>query len=218
MNKNTVITLSLMSIFYVTVLVAQECGTNEEYAFNTPFAMCKYNNFCWKFMEACNSYIAAVNMLPTREKHPKLPVMTGDLTITALRKVAVQFQDLRLRHDTLTHFTFNQQHSVQNIENMALQEIFINVQNKLRKIADRQEKIDINGWEICVDYSPQMIVLELRKGLEPIASYNGQFASILNQAITMVIDPYLLEYANMCQFGDNSPKQFNSIQKGFVLE
>jgi hypothetical protein len=73
-----------------------------------------------------------------------------------------------------------------------MQEVFVNVQSKLYAIADDLEKIDVNGWEICVSYSLQTIVLELREKLGAIADYKGQFAPIFEEAITMVIDPYLL--------------------------
>lgn len=226
MNKAMFIALSYFSLFCATVSVAQECGTNQGCgmpSFWNPTLANDYVKFRCKFIEAVKNYIAVVNMLPTREHHPSLPVLSDDDgTITSLRKVALQFQDLRLRHDTLTGFTFNSiSRPARNVANTALQELFINLQNKLRKIADSEEDIAIHGYEIAVSYSLQMMVLELRKELETIANYKDEFAPIVAEAIFAVIDPYLLEYTKMCKPSDKTPlfaRDFVTNSRGFMEE
>lgn len=213
MNKGIFTVFGCMLLLGATVTAAQECSTdqgciiNQNSGFSHFWEVHDYNKFRCKFIEACKNYVAVLNMLPSQQAHPSLPVLTGDDgIITSLRKVALQFQDLRLRHDMLTGFTFNSiSRPARNAENIALQKLFIKVQDELHKIADSEENIRIHGYEVCTSYSMQMMVLALRKDLEAVANYKGDFAPIVAEAIFAVIDPYLLEYTKICKPADKIP-------------
>lgn len=156
----------------------------------SPLYALKHQFHC-KLVDACRNYVIVVNRLTTSENRPYLPVATDDLIITALRTVALQFQDVRLRHDLLTGFTFKRFDAQKNVDDSLLQNMFNNIQAKLQNIADSEEALAINGWEICINHSPRKLVQELKNDLETIAALNGEFSALLQEVITAIIDPYL---------------------------
>ncbi len=152
----------------------------------------KYQFHC-KLVDACRNYVVVVNRLTTSENRlAPLPVETDDLLITALRTVALQFQDMRLRHDLLTGFTFKRFDVQKNVEDSLLQNMFNNIQAKLQNIADSEEALAIHGWEIFINHSPRTLVQELKNDLETIAALNGEFSALLQEVITKIIDPILV--------------------------
>ncbi len=208
MNKNAMTILGGLTLFSVAASVAEECSTSKKGVI--PFwTINEYQEFHSKFIETCRSYVAAVNMLPTRGQHPEFPVMTGELPATALRKTAAQFQDLRLRHDLLTRYTFNEQYIIAEkraTENVALQDMFVEIQKKLHHIATYEERKAIHHWKVLNPYSLDMIVEEFQEELQNIAICNGQFAPIIKEAIATVINPYLVRLNLDNQFLGNAQR------------